>query len=74
MAQCQGTTRKGERCKRDAGEGSAFCSIHVDQEVRPRNGGAQASPAPQEWDRDALVKTAIGFGLLGAILFFGLRR
>lgn len=69
MAQCQGTTRKGERCKREAGEGSAFCSIHVDQEVR-----ARTIPAPQEWDRDALMKAAIGFGLVGAILFFRLRR
>lgn len=72
MAQCQGTTRKGERCRRDAREGEAFCSIHVDQEIRPRSGPARASS--QEWDRDALVKAAIGFGLVGAILFFGFRR
>lgn len=69
MAQCQGITKKGERCKRDAREGSTFCSIHVDQEVRPRE-----VPAPQEWDRDALLKAAIGFGLVGAILLFRLRR
>ena len=69
MAQCQGTTRKGERCKRDAAEGSAFCSIHTGQETAPRS-----APAPQEWDRDAIIKTAIGFGLVGAILFFRLRR
>jgi hypothetical protein len=69
VAQCQGRTRKGERCKRDAKEGSAFCSIHIDQEVH-----ARADEPSQPWDRDALVKTAIGFGLLGAILFFRLRR
>lgn len=69
MAQCEGTTRKGERCRREAGQGSEFCSIHVDQEVR-----ARGAPAPQAWDRDALVKAAIGFGVLGAILFFRLRR
>ncbi len=69
MAQCQGRTRKGERCKRDAAEGSAFCSIHTDQEASAH----EPDPA-QPWDRDALVKTAIGFGLLGAILFFRLRR
>lgn len=72
MGQCQGTTRKGERCKRDASEGSAFCSIHGDQEIRPR--GAKAQAEPQEWDRDAIVKTAIGFGLIAAILYFGVRR
>ncbi len=26
--QCQGKTKKGERCKRDAAEGSKYCSIH----------------------------------------------
>lgn len=72
MAQCQGITKKGERCKREAGEGSAYCSIHVDQEVRPRS--APATQTTTEWDRDALVKTAIGFGLIGAILLFRLRR
>jgi hypothetical protein len=69
VAQCQGTTRKGERCKRDAAEGSAFCSIHTEQDM-----GARSAPAPQEWDRDAILKTAIGFGLVGAILFFRLKR
>lgn len=69
MAQCKGTTRKGERCKREASDSSAFCSIHLDQEVRPR------SPAgSDEWDRDALMKAAVGFALVGAILFFRLRR
>lgn len=71
MAQCQGTTRKGERCKREAGDGEKFCSIHVDQEIRPRS--VPASPST-EWDRDAVTKAAIGFALVGAILFFGLRR
>jgi hypothetical protein len=72
VAQCQGTTRKGERCKRDAGEGARFCSIHGDQEIRPR--GASSSSASEEWDRDAVMKATIGFALVGAILFFGLRR
>ena len=58
MAQCQGTTRKGERCKREAAEGSAYCSIHTDQDAA----------------REPVVKTAIGFALVGAILFFRLRR
>lgn len=72
MAQCEGTTRKGERCKREAGEGARFCSIHGDQEIRPR--GAPASSTKEEWDRDAVMKAAIGFALLGAILYFGVRR
>jgi hypothetical protein len=69
VAQCQGTTRKGERCKREAAEGSAYCSIHTDQDAAARE------PLPEQpWDRDAVVKTAIGFALIGAILFLRLRR
>ena len=30
-AQCEGLTQKGERCKRDAAEGSKFCIGHADQ-------------------------------------------
>lgn len=30
-AQCEGQTQKGERCKRDAAEGSKFCIGHADQ-------------------------------------------
>jgi hypothetical protein len=68
VAQCEGKTRKGERCKRDAGAGGAFCSIHVDQEVRPR------SEPSGEWDRDAITKAAIGFALIGAVFLFRFRR
>ena len=30
-AQCEGHTKKGERCKREAAEGSKFCLGHADQ-------------------------------------------
>ncbi len=30
-AQCAGMTQKGERCKREAAEGSRFCIGHADQ-------------------------------------------
>lgn len=70
MVQCRGTTKKGDQCRREAQEGSAFCSIHQDQEIRPRkepDGGT-------EWDRDALMKAAIGFALVGAIFLLRFRR
>lgn len=67
MAQCQGKTKKGERCKRDANDGP-FCSIHKDQAIRPRK-----EPSG-EWDNDAIMKAAIGFALVGAILLFRFRR
>jgi hypothetical protein len=70
VAQCKGTTKKGERCKREAPEGAAYCSIHQDQAVRERT----PKQTSDEWDRDAILATAIGFALVGAILFFRIRR
>lgn len=68
MAQCEGKTKKGERCKREAREGSAFCAIHQDQEIRPR------TEHTDEWDRDAMVKAALGFALVGVIFLLRFRR
>jgi len=68
VAQCEGKTRKGERCKRDARQSSAFCSIHQDQEIRAR------TEPTAEWDRDAIMKAAVGFALVGAIFFFRFRK
>jgi len=68
VAQCQGKTKKGERCKRDAPHGAAFCAIHQDQEIRPR------SEPKGEWDRDAIMKAALGFAIVGAIFLFRFRR
>lgn len=69
MTQCRGTTKKGDRCKREARAGSEFCAIHQDQEVRARQ-----APSGEEWDRDAIMKAAIGFGLVAAIFLFRFRR
>ena len=68
MAQCQGKTRKGERCKREAPESGDFCSIHIDQEIRERKepGG--------DWDSDAILKAAIGFAVIGVLFLFRFRR
>lgn len=70
MAQCQGVTRKGEQCKRDARPGSVYCAIHQDQEVRAPDTAAHRT----EWDTDAMMKAAIGFALVGVILFLRIRR
>ena len=69
MAQCEGITRKGEQCKRDAQDGSAYCSIHQDQAVR-----APKAREVVEWDREAVFAAALGFALVGAIVFFRIRR
>lgn len=68
MAQCQGKTKKGDRCKRDAREGTSFCAIHQDQEIRAR------TERTGEWDKDAITMAAIGFALVGVIFLFRLRR
>ena len=68
MAQCEGKTRKGERCARNTRTGSSYCSIHVDGERRTR------SPRVEEWDRDSIMKAAVGFALVGAIFLFLFRR
>ena len=68
VAQCQGKTKKGDRCKRDAKTGAAFCSIHVDQEIRAR------AERTSEWDSDAILKAAIGFAIVGAVFFLRFRR
>ena len=68
MGQCEGKTKKGHRCKREAGDDASFCSIHQDQEVRARK-------APtNEWDTDAIMKAALGFAVVGAIFLFRIRR
>ena len=69
MTQCRGTTLKGDRCKREARPGSSFCSIHEDQ--APASDRARG---PSEWDTDAVLKTALGFALLGAIVLFRIKR
>ena len=67
MTQCSGSTKKGDRCKRDARGGSPFCAIHQDQEIRTREPSERG-----EWDKDAIVKAVIGFAIIG--LFFMMRR
>ena len=69
MAQCDGKTKKGDRCKRDAREGSPFCAIHQDQEIRARSVAEDVV-----WDSDSMLKVAVGLGLVAAIFLFRFRR
>jgi hypothetical protein len=73
MTQCAGTTQKGERCKREAREASAYCAIHLDQESRPRT-ERPAAGVSSNWTPDDTFKAAIGFGILAAIVIFRIRR
>jgi hypothetical protein len=77
MAQCDGTTKKGDRCKRESAQGSKFCAIHLDQEVRARNASAKSERSAKseaEWDSDAVFKTLLGFALVGVIIAFRFKR
>lgn len=69
MPQCQGITRKGERCPRDAQAGSAYCTIHLDQAVR----APRAKEVPP-WDEHATLATALGLALVATVAFLGVRR
>ena len=69
MTQCDGKTKKGDRCKRESRAGSAYCAIHQDQEIRERSPRVE-----QVWDNDSLMKAAVGFGLVAAVLLFRFRR
>lgn len=68
MAQCQGITRKGEQCKRDAADNAAYCAIHQDQAIR-----APKAREVIEWDREAIMAAALGFALVGVIVFIRIR-
>ena len=69
MAQCQGRTKKGEQCKRNAQADADYCVIHQDQEIRARE-----PREPGEWDTDAMLKAALGFAAVGALLLLRFRR
>ena len=68
MTQCAGTTKKGDRCRREAREASTYCAIHQEQEARPRAGRSR------DWDTDSLTEAAIGAALIAAIVLFRIRR
>ncbi len=55
-AQCEGVTQSGERCKRDAAEGSAFCIGHADQAKQT----AAAADNKQKDDGACWAVTAAG--------------
>lgn len=75
MTQCAGTTRKGERCKREAREGSSYCSIHFERAERPNpepaaGAAAAASDALDDW----MMAFALGLAVAAAIVLFRVRR
>jgi hypothetical protein len=68
MARCEGTTRSGDRCKREARPDSRFCHIH-DQDLE---GTGDRGAATDELEFVDLVPILLA-GLLAAGLVFFLK-
>lgn len=64
MAQCQGTTKAGARCKRDANDETGYCGMHEDQADAPSAAGG----ADGGGGTDLLLVGAVAVGL------FAIRR
>ena len=58
MARCEGTTKAGARCKRDAVEGSPFCATH-----RDRSAGGDGSRTARK-GADLILIGAVALALL----------
>jgi hypothetical protein len=73
MAQCEGTTRSGERCKLDAQAGSRFCHLHGAKSEEEVPSGGEAAEEAVEWGDlvPLLVAGAMAAGLLFFLRSFG---
>ncbi len=68
MARCEGTTRSGDRCKRDARPDSPFCYVHdPEQENAAGNGGDDAAEELEFYDLAPLLLAGI---LAAGLVFF----
>lgn len=65
MAQCEGTTKGGDRCKREAQPDSSFCHMHGPDE----GPDVQVSDEPAEWE-DLVPLILAGAATLGFVLLF----
>jgi len=74
MARCSGTTRSGTRCKREALEGSTYCTLHQDQAGDETGAGGEGDAAgPHESYRSPASDAAIVLGV-AAVTWAVLRR
>ena len=62
MAKCQGKTKSGAQCKRQASEGSEYCSSHQPAEDAEGAEGAEAQDLTQD-----LMLIALGLAATGAL-------
>ena len=57
-AQCEGKTQKGERCRREAAEGSKYCIGHAEQ--APKASTGKQSAGKQKDDGTCWAMTEVG--------------
>ena len=68
MSRCEGTTRNGERCKREASSGSRFCYAHDPNREQPSDVRADATAEDREFvDMVPLLLAGI---LAAGLVFF----
>jgi len=70
MARCEGTTRSGDRCKRDARPDSSFCYVHDPERETGEGDGEETVAEDLELQDLAPILLA---GILAAGLVFLLR-
>lgn len=65
MPQCQGTTKAGERCKRDANQNSDFCGFHGEPTADGSPDETSSSDTSDTEDRstDLLLIGVVAVGL-----------
>jgi hypothetical protein len=73
MARCHGTTRSGDRCKREAQPDSEYCHLHATEtaEESSARGDPTVDSQPAEWE--AYVPLFFGLAVAG-LLVLGLGR
>jgi hypothetical protein len=68
MARCEGTTRDGDQCKREARSESQFCYLHGSAESAEEEAPANECEAV-EWN-DVLPVLLAGAATIGLLLVF----
>ena len=68
MSRCEGTTRNGDQCKRDARAGSRFCHLHGGAEKT--NTEKEGDPAEETLEWGDLVPLLLAGAMAAGLLFF----
>ena len=69
MTQCRGTTKKGERCRREANAASEFCASHQSEE------STQGNPFDEMESRlSDTAKAVLGLAFGAVILLYAMTR